>query len=161
MKMINSGNSFENTVNKKYLFKQKVNLKKCDTVPEWASNINHIIYKDGIYEANIELTHYGQRPSCKVEVKEGRIVDVLYFEKHDDTGQLKDKDYGKEYVEELGELAYPAAQFSVKGANIYGLLLIPSQKPDNIDAVTGATYNLYRFKKAVGKALKDAILKKE
>lgn len=146
---------------KKYLFKQKVNLKKCDIVPEWASNINHIIYKDGIYEASIEPTPYGHCPSCRVEVKNGRIVDVLYFEKHDDTGQLKDEDYGKEYIEEFGELAYPAAQLSVKGASIYGPLLILGQDLNNIDAVTGATYNLYRFKKVVGKALKDAILKIE
>ena len=96
-----------------------------------------------------------------MKVKNGRIVNVLYFEKHDDTRQLRDKDYGKEYVDELGELASSAAQLSVRGASIYGRLLILGQDPKNFDAVIGATYNLCRFKKVIVKALKDAVLKKE
>ncbi len=74
---------------------------------------------------------------------------------------MKDENYGKEYLEDFGELAYPAAQLSVKGAAVYCPRLILSQDPDNLDVVTGATANYYRFKEVVKKALKDAILKKQ
>jgi len=148
------------TGKKKYRYQQNIILKQIPSLPEWASNIRHVIYKDGIYKASIDPSPYGHRPFCEVKVEKGRITEVFYYEKHDSTGELKDENYGREYVEDLGELAYPAAQLSVKGASIYGLRLILSQDPDNLDVVTGATANYYRFKEVVKKALKDAILKK-
>ncbi len=148
------------TGKKIYRYQQNMLLKQASSLPEWASNIRHIIYKNGVYEANIHPSPFGHRPYCEVKVEKGRIVEVLYYEKHDSTGELKDENYGREYVEDLGELAYPAAQLSVKGASIYGLRLILSQDPDNLDVITGATANYHRFKEVVKKALKSAILKK-
>ena len=149
------------TGGKKYRFKQNIILRQVTSMPAWSSKFRHIVYKDGFYKASIDPTPYGHRPYCEIKVEKGRITEVRYYEKHDSTGELKDENYGKEYLEDLGELAYPAAQLSVKGAAVYGQRLILSQDPDNLDVVTGATANYYRFKEVVKKALKDAILKKQ
>ena len=144
---------------KEFVFTSDLLLERADSKPDWASDIKHVIYKDGVYEANIAPSRWGHRPFCKVTVKNSRIVDVQYYEKHDTTGQLKDKNYGYEYIEEFGESAYAGAQLSVAGASVYGPRLVLSQSLDNIDVVTGATANYNRFKSVVGKALKDAIIK--
>jgi major membrane immunogen (membrane-anchored lipoprotein) len=141
------------TGQKVYLRNSEMTLERSSTMPGWASNVKHIIYKDGVYEAGVD-----HEPYCKITVKNGRIHDVVYYEKDSGTGIEKDKNYGKKYVEEFGELSYPGGQLSVEGSHTYGLQLILCQDVEKVDAVTGATNSLDRFKKAVGKALNGAVL---
>jgi major membrane immunogen (membrane-anchored lipoprotein) len=141
------------TGQKVYLRDSEMTLERSSTMPGWASNVKHIIYRDGVYEAG-----HDREPYCKITVKNGRIYDVVYSEKDSGTGIAKDENYGKEYIEEFGELAYPGGQLSVEGSQTYRLQLILSQDVEKVDAVTGATNSLNRFKKAVGEALKGAVL---
>lgn len=143
---------------KEYIFTNNLILKRVSQKPDWALGIRHIIYKDGVYEATMEPSRWGHRPYCRVTVKNNRITDVQYYEKHDSTGQLKDKNYGKEYIEEFGETAYAGAQLSVAGASVYGSRLVLSQNLENVDVVTGATANYHRFRTVIGKALEKAII---
>lgn len=141
------------TGKKKLLRNNEMTLTRSVSKPDWASNVKHIIYKDGIYEAG----GVGREPYCKITVKNGRIHDVDYHEK-DMQGNIRDENYGKGWVDYFGELAYPGGRLSVEGYHTYGLQLILSQEMEKVDAVTGATNSLNRFKKVVGTALKDAVL---
>lgn len=144
-----------------YSFQAPVTVKKDDKVPEWASKIKQILYKDGVYESRLNPTPYGHTPCIKIKVEKNRIVEVDYYEKNFKTGEYKDKNYGKEYLEAMGSAAYAGGQLSVIGGQTYPYRLVLSQRPENVDGVTGATSCLYRFKALVKKALKDAIIFEE
>lgn len=157
-----SGSQVENSdlfqiTQKRGQYSNKLQLRKVETIPEWAKPINHFIYTDGTYEAKGDPSYWGHQPYCKLTVKKGMITDVIYYEKNFEDGDVKDDDYGNEYKEDLGEIAYAGAQLSVMGAQVYKYQFLLSQDIENVDVVTGATASYHRFKNVVNKALKDAV----
>jgi len=107
--------------------------------------------KDGVYTGESPYDAYDYRHSAKLEVRGERIVSVDYDEVN---MQGKGKRHDRAYCEEMSVTgttpaeAYPA----------YEGALLEQQDVVEVDAVTGATYSLYRFRYAVVMALIKASL---
>ena len=88
-----------------------------------------------------------------MEINEGKIINIHYDElKPNDKNKRTDTEYNREMLKSgtSPAIAYP----------IYEQQLIKSQDYMKVDAVTGATYSLYRFRIAVAKALEKARVEK-
>jgi major membrane immunogen (membrane-anchored lipoprotein) len=98
--------------------------------------------KDGIYQGASPCDDYGYRHEVKFEIKDGKMVSIDYDEIHTD-GHAKQSD--KEYCQRMLQsgttpaIAYPR----------YESRMLETQNSDKVDAVTGASYSLYRFKLAI------------
>lgn len=109
--------------------------------------------KDGTYTGESPYDAFDYKHVVRLVVKEGKITDVNYNEVHKDGS---DKKSDKKYNEEMSvtgispAIAYP---------NMEKQLL---EKHDmlQVDATSGATYSLYRFRYAVTLALIKAKLAK-
>lgn len=111
---------------------------------------------DGVYQADTPPSSYGHKGYASVTVKNGQVVQMVFYQQDPITGQYKDENYGHEYGTQFGPDTYAKAQQSVAGGKSYPIKLIETQNLDAIDAVTGATYNLHVFKQAVKAALEKA-----
>jgi major membrane immunogen (membrane-anchored lipoprotein) len=98
--------------------------------------------KDGIYDGSSPSDDYGYCHVVKFEVNNGKVTSVDYDEVHKD-GHAKQNDeiYGEEMLRDgtTPALAYP----------MYESGLLSKQDFSKIDAVSGATYSLYRFRLAI------------
>ena len=98
--------------------------------------------KDGIYKGSSPYDDYGYRHEITFEMKSGKMVSVDYDEIHRD-GHTKQ--YDKEYCKRMLKsgttpaIAYPK----------YESGMLAKQNFNQIDAVSGASYSLYRFKLAI------------
>ena len=107
--------------------------------------------KDGTYHGASPYDAFDYRHEVEIEVREGTIVAVDYNEVHKD-GIGKQED--EEYCEKMSvtgttpALAYPLME----------KMLLENQNLPEVDAVSGATYSLYRFRYAVSLALMQAII---
>lgn len=107
--------------------------------------------KDGTFTGASPYDAFDYKHEVTLKVEEGRIVEVDYNEIHKD-GMGKEED--EVYCEEMSvtgttpAVAYP----------IYEEELLRTQNMMDIDAVSGATYSLYRFRYAVTVALMKASL---
>jgi len=107
--------------------------------------------KDGIYIGATPYDAFDYRHEVKIVIEDGKILKVDYNEvKKDGHGKQEDL----EYCEEMSvtgttpAIAYP----------IMEKMLLEEQNMMQVDAVTGATYSLYRFRLAVTVALMQALI---
>ena len=107
--------------------------------------------KDGTYIGATPYDAYDYRHEVRIVIEEGKILEVDYNEvKKDGHGKQEDV----EYCEEMSvtgtnpSIAYP----------IMEEMLLSEQNMMQVDAVSGATYSLYRFRLAVTVALMQAKL---
>lgn len=102
--------------------------------------------KDGTYKGSTPSDDYGYRHEVVFEVKNGKMIAVDYDEVHTD-GHAKQHD--AEYCRRMLEsgttpaIAYPK----------YESRMMETQDYNQVDAVSGASYSLYRFKLAILYAL--------
>lgn len=95
---------------------------------------------------------YGYLHLAVIEIERGKIINIYYDElKSNGTNKRTDINYNREMLKSGSSpsIAYP----------IYEQQLMNNQNYMNVDAVTGATYSLYRFRMAVAKALEKASVK--
>lgn len=118
-------------------------------------NFSAMKLKDGTYEGHYEDENDGDHPGARVEVKltisEGRITACESIEMEAD-GTVKDEHYG----EQGSPQSYQLAQKALEGLRTYPDRLLTAQDPEKMDAVSGATVSLKRFREAVWNALEQA-----
>ena len=111
--------------------------------------------KDGEYTGSSTYDAFDYRHSAKIIIKNEHIISVDYNEifKVDGHGKREDKSYCDEMSVSgtTPAIAYPDMERQ----------LISKQNLSKIDAVSGATYSLFRFKYAVMIALAKARLAKK
>jgi major membrane immunogen (membrane-anchored lipoprotein) len=107
--------------------------------------------KDGTYIGATPYDAFDYRHEVKIVIVGGEITEVDYNEvKKDGHGKQEDE----EYCEEMSvtgttpAIAYPAMEE----------MLLAEQDMMQVDAVSGATYSLYRFRLAVTVALMQALI---
>jgi len=104
---------------------------------------------DGEYFGETLVDDYGYKHIVLIKIKGGKIIKIDYDE-IDKTG--KGKQFDLHYCEKMSvtgttpAIAYP----------IYEKQMIAKQDLMKVDAVSGATYSLYRFRYAVNRALFQA-----
>lgn len=98
--------------------------------------------KDGTYKGATPSDDFGYTHVVNFVIKNGKMVSIDYDEIHRD-GQAKqsDKDYGVRMLKSgtSPAIAYPK----------YESQMLARQNFNNVDAVSGASYSLYRFKLAI------------
>ena len=107
--------------------------------------------KDGTYIGTTPYDAFDYRHEVKIKIKEGKIVEVDYNElKKDGHGKEEDVDYCEKMSVSgtTPAIAYP----------IMEKMLLSTQDMMQVDAVSGATYSLHRFRLAVTVALMQAYL---
>ncbi|UCE42410.1 MAG: FMN-binding protein [Candidatus Aminicenantes bacterium] len=107
--------------------------------------------KDGVYTGESPFDAYDYKHVVKIEITDEKIVSVDYNEiKKDGIGKQEDEEYCREMsvTGTTPAKAYPKLESQ----------LIEKQNILKVDAVTGATYSLYRFRYAVMIALIKAKL---
>ncbi len=98
--------------------------------------------KDGSYEGISPADDYGYQHKVIFEMKNGKMISIDYDEIHLDG---RDKQHDEEYCKRMlvsgttPAIAYPK----------YETEMIATQDFNRVDAVSGATYSLYRFKLAI------------
>jgi major membrane immunogen (membrane-anchored lipoprotein) len=107
--------------------------------------------QDGTYTGSSPYDAFDYKHVVEIRIEEGKIVEVDYNEvKWDGKGKQEDM----EYCEEMSAsgttpaIAYPAMEKQ----------LLAAQDIMKVDAVSGATYSLYRFRYAVTVALMKALI---
>ncbi len=98
--------------------------------------------KDGTYRGATPYDDYGYSHVVVFEMKKGKMISIDYDEVHRD-GHAKQsgETYGKQMMQSgtSPAIAYPK----------YEKAMIGSQNFNDIDAVSGATYSLFRFRLAI------------
>ncbi|MBW8327207.1 MAG: hypothetical protein K0M50_20760 [Prolixibacteraceae bacterium] len=98
--------------------------------------------KDGIYKGATPFDDYDYKHEVVFEMKNGKMISIDYDEVHRD-GHAKqhDEEYGKNMLQSgtTPAIAYPKYESGMLG----------KQNFNEIDAVSGASYSLYRFKLAI------------
>ena len=101
---------------------------------------------DGTYHGETPADDFNYRHVIQFEVKNGKVCQLDYDEVHQD-GHAKeaDENYGRKMSVSgtTPAIAYP----------IYENALVEKQNLEELDAVSGASYSLYRFKLAVAYAI--------
>jgi major membrane immunogen (membrane-anchored lipoprotein) len=107
--------------------------------------------QDGTYSGESPYDAYDYKHVVTIEIEYGKITDVQYDEVHrDGTSKQSDSEYNiaMKVAGTSPAEAYPKMEKQ----------LLKKQDLLNVDAVTGATYSLYRFRYAVTIALLKAKL---
>jgi len=98
--------------------------------------------KDGQYKEATPADDYGYRHEVVFEMKNGKVISIDYDEIHTD-GHAKqhDKDYCMRMLKggTTPAIAYPS----------YENQMLAKQDFNQVDAVSGVSYSLYRFKLAI------------
>lgn len=98
--------------------------------------------KDGKYKGVSPEDDYGYRHEVTFEMKDGKMISIDYDEIHKE-GHAKqhDEEYCKRMLESgtTPAIAYPK----------YESTMLEKQDYNKVDAVSGATYSLYRFRLAL------------
>lgn len=106
---------------------------------------------DGVYTGSSPYDAFDYEHTVKIEIKDEKIISVDYDEiKKSGTGKKEDKKYCEEMkvTGTTPAIAYPEMERQ----------LLEEQNMMDVDAVTGATYSLYRFRYALTVALMKAKL---
>jgi major membrane immunogen (membrane-anchored lipoprotein) len=118
-------------------------------------------YKDGVYEANDPFAgQFKFDANTKITVKNGLIVDVIFWERQKDTDRMKGIAYIESETKTWGESSRSKVTDAVNRMIQFPAKLIISQDIDKIDGISGATYSFNRFSLVVKKALAEALVKK-
>ncbi|MDO5732595.1 MAG: FMN-binding protein [Eubacteriales bacterium] len=130
-----------------------VACQKADSKSGNEAGEKQIKYQDGHYEARSEKTDKnGGYGKIAIDIKEGAITQVS-FEVFDKDDKKKDESYGSDQNEGL----YKIAQNSLKALPVLEESLVKQQNPNQVDSVTGATWNSYLFRDAARVALNQAL----
>ncbi len=106
--------------------------------------------KDGKYKGESIYDDYAYKHSISIEIKDKKIIYVYYDEvKSSGSGKRGNSQYCDEMKKVTG--ASPAEAYP-----IYEERLLKNQDLMKIDALSGATYSLYRFRSAAIRALQQA-----
>lgn len=105
-------------------------------------------YHDGLFKAEGEFDERGWKAYAAVIVEDGKISKAYYDEVNKETGKLKsfDQEYLSNWKEKSGTNLKEARPKLVES-------LIGSQKPEEVDAVSGATSTSTKFKELIAEAL--------
>jgi len=98
--------------------------------------------KDGVYKGATPFDDYNYKHEVVFEMKNGKMISIDYDEIHrDGHGKQHDEEYCKKMLQSgtTPAIAYPK----------YELGMLNKQNFNEIDAVSGASYSLYRFKLAI------------
>lgn len=98
--------------------------------------------KDGTYKGATPYDDYDYKHEVVFEMKNGKMVSIDYDEVHrDGHGKQHDEEYCKKMLQSgtTPAIAYPK----------YESEMLDKQNFNEIDAVSGASYSLYRFKLAI------------
>jgi major membrane immunogen (membrane-anchored lipoprotein) len=107
--------------------------------------------KDGTYIGATPYDAFDYRHEVKIKIKDGTIVAVDYNEvKRDGKGKQEDEAYCEEMsaAGTTPAIAYPLMEE----------MLLSTQNMMEVDAVSGASYSLHRFRLAVTIALMQALI---
>ncbi len=120
-----------------------------------AATTDAVMYSDGTYKAQTEPDYEGYFTKAEVIVKDGKITSVdwsIY------DANRNDKPFDDKYEEVFAGNDYYIEQSRSdwKGSRTYGPMLIETQDPDEVDAVSGATWTNKKFREIVKKALEEA-----
>ncbi len=107
---------------------------------------------DGVYTGRSPQDAFGFYHQVEIEIKDNKIIRVEYDEVNEE-GLSKKKN--KVYAQQMGKNGVTPA----KAYNEMEKQLIEEQNYQEVDAITGATYSLYRFRYAVALALMKAKMK--
>jgi major membrane immunogen (membrane-anchored lipoprotein) len=105
--------------------------------------------KDGIYRGETPADDYGYRHQVQFEMKNGKMISIDYDEVHLD-GHAKQHD--QDYCSRMSvsgttpAIAYPK----------YESQMLEKQDFSQVDAVSGASYSLYRFRLAILYAISNS-----
>ena len=106
--------------------------------------------RDGKYQGESIYDDYQYKHVVDLEIKDAKIISIHYDEvKKDGHGKRGDKEYCARMKQGSG--ASPAEAYPV-----YETGMMEHQDLMKVDAVSGATYSLYRFRTAVLRALLKA-----
>lgn len=111
--------------------------------------------KDGTYTGVSEKDEHGGYMETTITVEGGKITDAT-LRNLDADGTEKGEDYGKVDGEIKDQDMYDKAQQSLTGAAEYPKQLVEKGSVDALEAVSGATSSLERYKDAANKALEQA-----
>ncbi len=120
-----------------------------------AATAEVVMYRDGKYKAQTEPDYEGYFTKAEVTVEDGKItsVDWSIFD-----ANRNDKPFDEKYEEVFAGNDYYMEQSRSdwKGSRTYRPKLIETQDPDEVDAVSGATWTNNKFREIVKKALEEA-----
>ncbi len=125
------------------LFQQLIQLYELPVKAEGA--------KDGSYIGSTPYDAFDYRHEVKIKILNGKIVEVDYNEvKKDGKGKQEDEEYCAEMsvTGTTPAIAYPYMEE----------MLLTTQNMMEVDAVSGASYSLHRFRLAMTIALMKAII---
>lgn len=113
------------------------------------------VYKDGTYTGKSAPDDQGAYGEATITIKDRQITGCNYVTWQSD-GTVKDEEYGKVNGEISNQDYYDKAQNAVKAMEQYAQELINVQRPEDVDAVSGATISYNQFVEAVKSALEEA-----
>ena len=106
--------------------------------------------RDGKYQGESIYDDYHYKHVVTLEIKDGKIISLHYDEvKKDGAGKRGNNEYCAQMKQGTG--ASPAEAYP-----LYERRMLEHQDLMKVDAVSGATYSLYRFRTAVLRALLKA-----
>ncbi len=112
-------------------------------------------YKDGIYTGKSSQDERGAFGEATLIIDDNEITDCQYVTWQKD-GTVKDENYGKVNGEISNQDYYRQAQLAVNAMKQYEKKLVEVQKPEKVDAISGATIAYDQFSEAVENALNQA-----
>jgi len=125
------------------------------TAMETTAGTDAKTYRDGTYKAQTEPDYEGYYTKAEVTVKDGKTtaVDWTIYD-----ANRNDKPFDEKYevVFTGNEYFTEQSRSDWKGSRTYGPKLIETQDPDEVDAVSGATWTNGKFREIVKKALEEA-----
>ncbi|MEY8352696.1 FMN-binding protein [Lachnospiraceae bacterium 54-53] len=116
---------------------------------------DNAVLKDGTYSGMSSEDDKGAYGEATVTVADGKITDCEYVTWQKD-GTVKDENYGKVNGDISNQDYYDKAQLAVKAMDQYAKQLVKVRKPEDVDAVSGATVSYDQFREAVDDALDKA-----
>lgn len=118
-------------------------------------NSDSAAYKDGTYMGRSSEDDKGAYGEATITLAGNKITDCTYVTRQSD-GSIKDEEYGKVNGEISNRDYYDKAQLAVEAMGQYAQELVKVQKPEDVDAVSGATIAHGQFIEAVQNALGEA-----
>jgi major membrane immunogen (membrane-anchored lipoprotein) len=112
-------------------------------------------YKDGSYTGRSGPDDKEAFGEVTLTIAGGTITDCRFVTWQKD-GSVKDENYGKINGEISNQSYYDKAQLAVAAMEKYALDLSRTGKPEDVEAVSGATIAYDQFREAVEEALEAA-----
>ncbi len=129
---------------------KKVDEKYRNFLTQYGIDTLAVNLKDGVFRGESVYDNFKYRHVVEIKVKRGKIVSVTYDElKRSGKGKTTDREYCMKMKKGSG--ASPADVYP-----LYAKMLVDRGDLNKVDAVSGATYSLYRFRIAAIRAFLKA-----